>query len=196
MLTDIPEPWRSFLRDVDELIDNDPQLAGPIEFHCVGGFVISMCYSLERTTADLDVFEVLPIEALGPLIDKAGKGSTLAEKHGVYIDAGSRVATIPDNYTERLTEVFAGTFRNIRLFVPDPYDLALSKLERNLDRDIEDVQLLATQAKLDVGELQRRYEAELRPIVTGDLRRHDGTIKLWIEMITELHQSRQDDLDR
>src|SRR4026208_955493 len=45
----LPEPWRSFLRDLDT------QLAGPTELHCFGGFVVAQCYGLMRTTADIDM---------------------------------------------------------------------------------------------------------------------------------------------
>ena len=41
----LPEPWRTFLRDLDT------QLAGPTELHCFGGFVVAQCYGLMRPTA-------------------------------------------------------------------------------------------------------------------------------------------------
>jgi hypothetical protein len=47
----LPEPWRSFLRDLDT------QLAGPTELHCFGGFVVAQCYGLTRPTADIDIVE-------------------------------------------------------------------------------------------------------------------------------------------
>ena len=51
MPSDLPEPWRSFLRDLDT------QLAGPTELHCFGGFVVAQCYGLTRPTADIDILE-------------------------------------------------------------------------------------------------------------------------------------------
>jgi hypothetical protein len=47
----LPEPWRSFLRDLDT------QLPGPTELHCLGGFVVAQCYGLMRPTADIDILE-------------------------------------------------------------------------------------------------------------------------------------------
>ena len=126
-----------------------------------------MCYTLARPTADLDVFEVAPSTALEPLVRAAGKGTALAQKHGVYVDAGSRVATLPENYADRLTEIFEGAFVNLRLLVLDPYDLALSKLERNIDRDREDVQLLSHARGFDLGVLRERYLTEFRPVRDG-----------------------------
>jgi hypothetical protein len=55
------------------------------------------------------------------------------------------VATVPDSYEERLTEIFPGTFEHLRLLALDQYDLALSKLERNTQRDRDDVWRLITE---------------------------------------------------
>jgi len=41
------------------------------------------------------------------------------------------VATYPENYEQRLTEVFSGACQHIHLFALDPYDLVLAQLERN-----------------------------------------------------------------
>ena len=186
MLTDIPNPWRALLGEVDYVLAKQRGGGPPVELHCVGGFVVAMCYTLDRSTADLDVFEVVPAAALGPLIAAAGRDTPLAKKHGVYIDAGSRAATLPENYADRITEIFPGTFVNLRLLVLDRYDLALSKLERNIDRDLEDVQLLSRTEGFDIDVLRERYLNEVRPFVTGPVSRHDLTLDLWVEMIEEL----------
>lgn len=156
MSADVPKPWGAFLRDVDGILAAPRGQGPPIELHCVGGFVVAMCYNLARPTADLDVFEVVPAAALAPLVASAGKGTRLGQKHGVYIDAGSRVTTLPQCYADRLTEIFRGRFINLTLLVPDPYDLALSKLERNIDRDREDVRLLSCSEGFDLGLLRER----------------------------------------
>jgi len=38
----IPEPWASFLSQVDD------QLSEDVELHCFGGFVVTMLYGLAR----------------------------------------------------------------------------------------------------------------------------------------------------
>ena len=184
MLAEPPEPWRSFLDDLDRLVVSE-RGSSPIGVHCVGGFVVAMCYDLQRVTADIDVFEVVPGNALAVLLDAAGKGRPLARKHGVYIDAGSRVATLPHDYASRLTEIFDGRFAHLRLLVLDRYDLALSKLERNIDRDREEMVLLLSRANFDVAVLRDRYWTEVRPYVTGRTSWHDQTLELWLEMIDE-----------
>lgn len=70
----------------------------------------------------------------------------------------------------------------------DPYDLALSKLERNTQRDRDDVKHLARTVPFDVKVLEDRYLTELRTDL-GNPKREDLTLKLWIEMIQEEQQS-------
>src|SRR6266550_1081002 len=74
------EPWRSFLSDLDNLLDQ------PIDFHCIGG---SWSVSITVLRGRLPVWP------------------------------------------------------NLRLWAPEPHDLALTKLERSNERDIRDVIFLA-----------------------------------------------------
>ncbi len=85
---------------------------------------------------------------------------------------------------DRLHEVFAHTYNNLRLFALDPYDIALTKIERNTERDREDVKHLARVVPFDIQVLEQRYRDELR-VYLGDPTRDDLTLKLWIEMISE-----------
>lgn len=188
---DVPEPWRAFLADLDALISADPRFgAEPILLHCTGGFVFTILYGLERATNDIDIIEVVPSALMQLILQLAGKGTALAEEHKVYIDPGARVADLPCDYQERLIEMYPGAFKRLRLFAPDPYDLALSKLERNADRDIEDVKLLATRAGLDPETLRHRYHLELQPYLVGPVAKHDLTLTLWIDILKELGQRR------
>jgi hypothetical protein len=77
----------------------------------------------------------------------------------------------------------------LRLFALDPYDLALSKLERNRERDRDDVKYLAIRVPLVPEELMARYEKEMRPYLSNEAK-HDLTIRLWIQMIDEVRASR------
>jgi hypothetical protein len=88
---------------------------------------------------------------------------------------------MPESYDERLTELYPTRFKNIRLFVPDAYDLVLSKLSRNIERDREDVEYLARTQHLNPNELRERYAKELRPVLIGAVTSHDKTLEFWIE---------------
>ena len=172
------EPWRSFLHDIDA------QLAGPTEIHCFGGFVVAEYYGLARPTADVDIIRVRGASDVADVQRIGGKGSPLAKKHRVYLDIVT-VADVPERYEERLLDVYAGEFRNLRVRVFERHDLALAKLGRNQDYDREDVRRLAQGPGLDVAILEQRYRDELRWQL-GNPDREDLTLELWIEMLTEL----------
>jgi hypothetical protein len=107
---------------------------------------VTQLYGVARTTSDVDFLGVVPYVA-GSLTDIAGKGSVLHRKHKVYLDAVS-VATPPENYEDRLVPMFPGAWPRLSLFALEAHDLALSKLERNIERDRDDVQQLARAGRL------------------------------------------------
>jgi hypothetical protein len=181
MPSDLPKPWKSFLADLDQTLSSD------VALHCLGGFVVTACYGLQRPTGDLDVLVVLPSDTQATLIRVAGQNSDLHKKHGVYLDAVT-IATCPENYEERLAEVFPGACRHIRLFALDPYDLVLAKLKRNLQRDRDDFSYLAQIVPLDLSILKARYNAEMR-IYLGRPEREDVTLQLWIDIVEERRRS-------
>ena len=108
----------------------------------------------------------------------------LAGPTEIYIDIVTG-ADVPEWYEERLIDVYSGEFRNLRIRVLERHDLALAKLGRNQDYDREDVRRLAQGPGLDVAILEQRYRDELRWQL-GNPEREDLTLKLWIEMISEL----------
>jgi hypothetical protein len=91
---------------------------------------------------------------------------------------------VPENYEDRLTEIHPKVFKHLRLLALDPYDLALSKLERNIQRDRDDVMHLARTVPFDLEVLKERYQQELRWQL-GNPEREDLTLRLWIEAIQE-----------
>lgn len=109
-----------------------------VRLDCMGGFVVTMVYGFSRPTGDLDVLEIIPKAAGLSMLELAMQGGSLHKKYKIYLDRVG-VAKVPEDYESRLTEVFPKTFKHLRLFALDPYDLALSKLERNIQRDRDDV---------------------------------------------------------
>src|SRR5437867_11952755 len=98
MPTRIHEPWLSFCRDVDRL------LKGPVEVHCLGGFVLNVLHDLPRPTGDVDFIKIRPSTANDELLKTAGKGTELAEKHKVYFHRVS-VADYTEDYERRLIDI-------------------------------------------------------------------------------------------
>src|SRR5262249_1507540 len=131
-----PEPWRSFFDELDKFFDE------PVALHCFGGFVLIYAYQVARTTNDVDFISVNPNPLRKELSDLAGEGSKLHKKHKVYLDPVG-VATAPDGYQSRLKPLFAGVWNHIELYALEAHDVALAKLERNAERDRDDVLRLA-----------------------------------------------------
>jgi hypothetical protein len=174
----LPAPWAAFLDELDSLVPE------PVALHCIGGFVLTVLYGVPRVTSDLGCVAILPHHDLEAI---AGRGSALAKKHRVYLQYVA-VNTMPEEYETRLTELFSGRFKKLRIYVPDPYDLILSKLERNSPKDREDLGFLVDKLKLDPNVLRGRYEREPRPNLSNEAR-HDLTLKLWLDFFPSQPQS-------
>lgn len=171
-----PEPWDSFLLEIDNAFDH------AVALHCIGGFAIGMLYGLPRPTVDVDCLAVIPAGAIPNLQFLGGEGSLLHKKYGVYVQHVG-IATVPDDYAGRMIAMFPNAYRRLRLLGLEGHDLALSKLERNSSRDREDVKYLARAVPLDLELLERRYDSELRPYLANQAR-HDLTVRLWLEMLS------------
>ena len=135
-LESIPEPWRSFLQEINDTLEEQVRLV------CMGGFVMTQLYGFSRPTVDIDALAIDPRTLAGKIQDLAEKSVPLHSKYKIYFHFVT-IAAVPENYDERLTEMYAGAFPRLRIFALDPYDLALSKLERNIQRDRDDVFHLA-----------------------------------------------------
>lgn len=171
-MPELPSPWLEFLTEVDEA------LSEPLSLHCIGGFVVSFFYGLPRPTGDIDYYTAVPSNL--NLDEFAGRGSPLAKKHKVYLQRVA-VNNMPEEYETRLTEMFPRQFGNLHLFAPDPYDLILSKIERNSGKDRDDADYLFKSLHLTSAELTKRYQTELR-MNLGKPDREDLTLELWIEI--------------
>jgi hypothetical protein len=184
MPAEIPEPWSGFLRDLDSAAH------GPAELHCLGGFVVSMKYGMPRPTADIDVLSVSPSAKQRELMELGRRGSRLHRKHGVYLD--SVVLRVhPADYETRLTEMFPQALAKLRLMALDPYDLALTKLDRNSPRDREDFRHLAASIPFEMDRLRERYDDEMAAYVWDKTGRDLSlTLDLWIADVQELRARR------
>ena len=172
MPIEIPEPWLSFLREVDH------GLAEATEVHCLGGFVLMVLWDLPRPTGDVDFVEIAPAKASADLLRIAGAGSELEKEYRLQFHRVT-VAEYPEGYAPRLIDVTPRTFRRLRLLAFEVHDLVLAKLGRNMPRDREDVAFLIDKGALDRDLLIQRFHAELRPYSLNESRL-DANLKLWL----------------
>ena len=169
------EPWRSFLREI-------ACLTGQVELRCFGGFVVAQHYGLGRETSDIDFVAAITESRADDLEKLAGMHSELHRKYQLYLQYVG-IATPPSDYVHRLTHMFPNApWTRLKLFALDATDLALSKLERNADRDREDFLRLARAGLLDLEAFKGRYFKEVRPYLLGNLPWHDKTVELWLTM--------------
>lgn len=56
------EPWASFLKALNSVLDADVQL------HCLGGFTVTSQFGLSRATSDIDILPALPSQKLAELL--------------------------------------------------------------------------------------------------------------------------------
>jgi hypothetical protein len=151
-----PEPWHSFLSEIDSFLDEEVCL------HCLGGFVITQLYGLERPTNDIDTISISPRAQANSLLQLAGEHSQLHHKYRIYLQAVG-VCDPPEDYETRLTEMFAGVYKRLRL-------LAL--------------RLLARKIPFDLRLLRERFEKELDYLPNPNNRETDA-LELWIAIIEE-----------
>ena len=83
------------------------------------------------------------------------------------------------------TPIFEGLFEYLNFLVLDPYNIALCKLKRDIDRDFQDVLFPARTVPFDLQLFEQRYREELRPYLLGDVKDADYTFDRWIEAIKE-----------
>jgi hypothetical protein len=99
-----PEPWDGFFRELDSAVNT------VVRLDCIGGFVVTQLYGLDRPTADVDVVELAPGDAALPLLELGALGGSLHKKYHVYIHRVA-VTALPENYEDRLIEMFPGAYR-------------------------------------------------------------------------------------
>jgi hypothetical protein len=81
--------------------------------------------------------------------------------------------------------MYPGAFQHLFLMVMDPYDVALTKLKRDSDKDFQDVLQLAEKIPFDLDLFEKRYQEELRDHTTGKAGDNDFTFYRWKEAILE-----------
>lgn len=121
---------------------------------------------------------------------EAGKGSLLAVKHRIYLDIVG-IANPPYDYESRLRPLYVGAFIHLVLRVMDPYDVALTKLKRDSDKDFQDVLALAEKIPFDLDVFEKRYIEELRDNTTGTPEANDEVFYRWKQSILEYRAAKR-----
>lgn len=154
-------------------------LSTPVEVHCLGGFVLAVLSSLPRPTGDVDFIEVRPGNAGAELLQIAGEGTPLAERHHLHFQRVT-IAGYPAEYETRLIDITPRSLHKLRLMALEVHDVVLAKLSRNSPRDRADVEFLVKERVLNKGVLKKRFDVELRPYLLNEAR-ETLTLELWLD---------------
>jgi hypothetical protein len=121
----------------------------------IGGGALALLGS-PRLTIDIDFIgdDVHPSE-LDKVIMQAAKELKL------YIEPVplERFIPLPSGSNERNIRI--GQFGNLEVYIADPYSIALSKLDRGLDTDLDDIVFLIHQNHITLDELEKITQAAL-----------------------------------
>lgn len=79
----------------------------------------------------------------------------IAGELGIHVKAVplERFVPLPEGSAERMIRI--GQFGNLEVLVADPYSITLSKLDRGLDTDLDDIVFLVRSGFVDVQEFER-----------------------------------------
>lgn len=137
----------------------DACLSAPLSIVLIGGGAIAVAYLPNHGTRDIDATH-LP----RPFVE-AWKTAGLPESlldHAHVWDA-------PLNFEDRLQEIVLGTGR-LRVFVPERHDLAMMKIVRGDDRDIEAISAVHSTVPLKLSRMEELYRSEMSHIIS-DMRK-------------------------
>lgn len=128
---------------IDRMLMAAGEVAGESKFVLVGSAaVIAWRPDVPVTMAmsvEIDIFGLSrdPDEVEVILESNLGQGSSFHATHGRYIDAVSpNTARLPDGWRDRALTLTT-TNRKVTALVPEPNDIAVSKLVRCLPRDLD-----------------------------------------------------------
>lgn len=140
---------QSILQSLGERVPTGSRL------YLIGGSALALLGS-PRLTLDLDFIgdDVSPSELHQIILQVAKELKILVE--AVPLD---RFIPLLEGSSERSIRI--GEFGNLEVHVADPYSIALSKLDRGFDADLDDIVFLARQRFIDIEELARITQAAL-----------------------------------
>jgi hypothetical protein len=127
--------------------------------------------------------EIAPTEVGQTMLALGAHGGSLHKKYKVYLDRVG-VAKVPENYEDRVTEIFPKVFKHLRLLALDPYELGVIETGTQPTTGSRRRKAFGEDDSLRSCDMKERYQTELR-LQLGNPEREDLTLRLWIEAIEE-----------
>ncbi len=142
----------------------------------VGAASLILKFNLKRATSDIDILE--PLSANRRLFGGLGQ---LLSRMGFHIVSETLLNLHPD-YMERL-ELFERKGK-IRILTLNPYDLAISKIDRGFAKDMKDIASSDLMSLIEMEKLESLYY-EATQYWIGDERAYETNWKIFLEDYAE-----------
>lgn len=148
------------------------------ELYLLGGAALSLLGS-PRTTLDLDyVGNDLPTaEEQAPGTLRATM-AVLADELRIEIEAVPLEQFIPVPLDADARHQLVGQFGSVRVFMFDPYSIALAKLDRGLPSDLQDIIFLLRRGLVELSKLATIVDQALARAIEFDLNRTEMQLRL------------------
>jgi hypothetical protein len=154
----VNELFGQFLVRLDEALAGIAQPGERLDLYQLGSAALIMHHNMPRLTRDFDVVMMrTPLE--GRAVELFGEGSPNAAALGVYLELVPQGAPpLPQWYNKRSVAV-PGPWKVLRLWRPQPSDLAATKLKCYRAQDREDLKFLCDQRLLTAEELRQSLQS-------------------------------------
>lgn len=142
----------AFLRRVDAKLDE------PANLIVIGGAAAMLAYGATGPTKDIDTWNNIPpavVEAHRSVLEEDGE-EVPVERAGV--------ADLPWDAEDRLVQVDIG-LEHLRIWVPERHDLALSKIIRAYQHDLDTVEQMHAVEPLDEETIIERFHQEMGHVI-------------------------------
>lgn len=139
------------------------QIKTPTRLYLIGGSALALLGS-PRQTIDIDFIgnDILPTSEHEALLKTAKELDILLEPVPL-----EQFIPLPENSDKRSIRI--GKFNNLEIYVADPYSIALGKLDRGFDTDIEDIIFLLQKHYIEIEKLNLITETALSQANKYDL---------------------------
>lgn len=130
-------------------------LKEPSRLILLGGSALALLGS-SRLTIDIDFWgdDIAPSTLEKAIMTLAREMKILVEPVPLH-----RFIPLPNDSESR--RIYVETFNNLEVYIADPYSIALSKLDRGFDTDIEDIIFLIQHNYIELNELEKVVEASI-----------------------------------
>jgi len=153
----------------------DKYLSGPKRVVLIGGAAASLAYGIARVTTDIDTIDDIADIREALQLARLETGLDVPfQSVGVY--------DVPYHYEDRLKPMELG-LEKLQVVVPEKHDLALMKVVRGQDNDLEAIQQIAEQVGLDKVTLVDRFKKEM----THAIGRHERLRANFLSVIETLY---------